>query len=74
MEKNVNLKQSYRQHFLIKNVNQEGKNKVQIKSPPYLHTILLFPNYPQVKDPIFHSTQYFSDNHYTLSSAPMNTD
>ena len=54
--------------------NHDGKNKEHnYKLPPYLHAILLFPNYLQVQYPIFHSTQYFPDSRYTLSSAPMTT-
>ena len=54
--------------------NHDGKNKEQMNSPPYLHAILPFPNYLHVQYRIFHSTQYFPDSHYTLSSAPMTTD
>ena len=43
--KNVNLNKYYHQNFPIKGLNQEGKNKEQLNSPPYLHTIQLLPNY-----------------------------
>ena len=71
--KNVNLNKSYLQHFLMRDGNQNGKNKEQINSPSYLHAILLFPNYLHTQDPIFHSTQYFPDSHYTVSSTPITT-
>ena len=64
--KPVNLNKSYHQHFFRRDGNQQGKNKEQINSPPYLHAILLFPNYIHVQNPIFHSTQYFPDSHCTL--------
>ena len=72
--KKANLNKSYHQNFLIKDENREGKNKEQINSPLYLYPILLFPNYLHVQNPIFHSTLYFSDNHFTLTSAPLTTD
>ena len=73
LEKAVNLIKSCHQHFSIKDGNQEGKNKEQINIPPCLHAILLLPNYLHVQNPIFCSTQSFTDSNYTPSSATLNT-